>query len=147
MKKSLANGILSEQRQDCSLIISADSHWLEFIEPILKTFGLSVIKTPLRESKQLLGSLQCKLVIIDMEELSAKEEWTQKVQEIKGHQPGSFIVVVSSAPTWKRIRAAFLAGANEVLTKSANESEWRECILKIKGKEERNEEDQNTFGR
>lgn len=104
------------------LLISTDQVWHRNLE---EAMGAQVQMVG-NEGLELLKRFPYDLVIVDALGEASEEEWASEVREIRRSLKGAKVLVVSSSPTWRRVRAALRAGAVDVWLKTQDKRKLRE---------------------
>jgi DNA-binding response OmpR family regulator len=102
-----------------------DSYWNESVKERLIEYG-PVTLTNSRPLGRLL-KIPYHLVLIDTE---AVEDVDEVVRLTRSSQPDATILVFSSLPTWKQVRSAIEAGANDFSRKSFDAEEMLRYLSK-----------------
>lgn len=106
-----------------------DATWLEGVKDSLRpnqTIQYSTQPEALEKAK----GEECAVVLVDADSVTNAPEL---VRGIRGLNPAAKIIVLSSSPTWKRAQTAFLAGADDYLSKVLNRDDLFKLIDQCMG--------------
>jgi len=101
------------------LLISRELYWFEKIRrlfPAIHPVSETILERvdPLELEHYLIEEKIIDLVILDS---SLEEELSSMLRQIRKSCPDAWVVVMTTAPSWRSARAAFRFGANDYLTK------------------------------
>jgi len=102
-----------------TLIVSDDgnqNYWLKITEEIKNQIG-PVRNVSDKDVSQQSSEQKYDFIVIDVSDI---EDLYRLIPEIRRDQPESYVVIVSSTPTWKQTREVIRLGASSLIRKSTN---------------------------
>lgn len=101
-----------------------DANWQDVLERAVHPLGhLEIVSADLAVNRVMQHTY--KAIFVDA---SATDDFSLLTSRIRGQQPDARILVITAAPTWKRARDAFQAGATDYMRKTLSKDDLFEAL-------------------